>query len=50
MEFDDLQPLRRAGAAKGDDASGPSPEYPQGAGISPNPVTELVADLIESLA
>ncbi|MGH3019008.1 MAG: hypothetical protein ACRDNR_02455, partial [Gaiellaceae bacterium] len=47
VEFDDLQPLRRAGA-RGDEASGPSPEYPQGAGISPNPVTELVADLIET--
>jgi type IV pilus assembly protein PilB len=48
VEFDDLQPLRRAGAERKDEASGPSPEYPQGAGISPNAVTELVADLIET--
>ena len=50
MEFDDLQPLRRAGAGEGERPAEPGaePEYPEGAGISPNPVTELVADLIET--
>jgi type IV pilus assembly protein PilB len=50
VEFDDLQPLRRAGGAQ--DGSGDSDdgarEYPAGAGISPNPVTQLVADLLET--
>jgi type IV pilus assembly protein PilB len=50
VEFDDLQPLRRAGGPE----SGPAEErdsareYPPGAGISPNSVTELVADLLET--
>jgi type IV pilus assembly protein PilB len=48
VEFDDLQPLRRAGAGESPAEPGSEPAYPQGAGISPNPVTELVADLIET--
>ncbi|MGH2713500.1 MAG: hypothetical protein ACRDM7_06370, partial [Thermoleophilaceae bacterium] len=49
MEFDDLQPLRRAGEAEGEaDREGVSPQYPPGAGISPNAVTHLVADLLET--
>ena len=50
MEFDDLQPLRRAGGADGetDGDGGISPEYPPGAGIAPNAVTQLVADLLET--
>jgi type IV pilus assembly protein PilB len=46
VEFDDLKPLRRAGAES--DEPGLTPEFPPGAGISPNPITELVADLIET--
>jgi type IV pilus assembly protein PilB len=50
VEFDDLQPLRRAGetddAADGDERV--RPEYPPGAGIAPNAVTQLVADLLET--
>jgi type IV pilus assembly protein PilB len=49
MEFDELQPLRRTGA--GDDEQAPpgvEPEYPPGAGISTNPIAQLVADLIET--
>ena len=47
MEFDELHPLRRAGAG---DAEGPdvTPEYPPGAGLSTNPIAQLVADLIET--
>jgi type IV pilus assembly protein PilB len=50
VEFDDLQPLRRAGGADGetDGDGGISPEYPPGAGIAPNAVTQLVADLLET--
>jgi type IV pilus assembly protein PilB len=50
VEFDDLQPLRRAGGADGetDGDDGISPEYPPGAGIAPNAVTQLVADLLET--
>jgi type IV pilus assembly protein PilB len=50
VEFDDLQPLRRAGAGEevGREAGGPDPQYPPGAGISPNAVTQLVADLLET--
>ncbi|MGH3047245.1 MAG: GspE/PulE family protein [Gaiellaceae bacterium] len=49
MEFDDLQPLRRAGEAEGEaNREGVSPQYPPGAGISPNAVTHLVADLLET--
>jgi type IV pilus assembly protein PilB len=49
MEFDELQPLRRTGANEGEEAP-PSvePEYPPGAGISGNPIAQLVADLIET--
>jgi type IV pilus assembly protein PilB len=47
VEFDDLQPLRRAGA-EGEEAAADEPrEYPPGAGIQPNAVAELVADLLE---
>jgi type IV pilus assembly protein PilB len=53
VEFDDLQPLRRAGGhegehAKGRDGPGIQPEYPPGAGIAPNAVMQLVADLLET--
>ena len=49
MEFDDLQPLRRAGGAEDEaDKKGVSPQYPPGAGISPNAIAHLVADLLET--
>ncbi|MGH3034661.1 MAG: GspE/PulE family protein [Gaiellaceae bacterium] len=50
MEFDDLQPLRRAGAEEqgGGADPGAEPQYPAGAGISPSAVAQLVADLIET--
>ena len=50
MEFDDLQPLRRAGDDEDAAESGGETkrEYPPGAGISPNAVTQLVADLLET--
>jgi type IV pilus assembly protein PilB len=48
MEFDELQPLRRAGAGDAEETQGVTPEYPPGAGISPNPIAQLVADLIET--
>lgn len=49
MEFDDLQPLRRAGGAEDEaDEKGVSPQYPPGAGISPNAIAHLVADLLET--
>ena len=49
MEFDDLQPLRRAGGAEDEaDREGVSPQYPPGAGISPNAIAHLVADLLET--
>ena len=47
MEFDDLQNLRGV-PAEGEETSSVEPTPPPGAGISPNPVTELVADLIET--
>jgi type IV pilus assembly protein PilB len=47
VEFDDLPNLRRAGADQ-DQTSGPTPEVPPGAGIAPNVVAELVADLLET--
>ena len=47
MEFDDLPNLRRAGADQ-DGTSEPTPEVPPGAGIAPNVVAELVADLLET--
>ncbi|MEX2102712.1 MAG: GspE/PulE family protein [Gaiellaceae bacterium] len=47
MEFDDLPNLRRAGADS-DQGSEPTPENPPGAGIAPNVVAELVADLLET--
>jgi type IV pilus assembly protein PilB len=48
VEFDDLQPLRRAGEAEQGTGESRPREYPSGAGISPNPVTQLVADLLET--
>jgi type IV pilus assembly protein PilB len=48
MEFDELQPLRRSGANEGEEAPGVEPEYPPGAGISTNPIAQLVADLLET--
>jgi type IV pilus assembly protein PilB len=49
MEFDELQPLRRSGANEGEETPpGVEPEYPPGAGISPNAIAQLVADLIET--
>jgi type IV pilus assembly protein PilB len=47
VEFDDLQNLRGV-PAEGEESSSGEPTPPPGAGISPNPVTELVADLIET--
>jgi type IV pilus assembly protein PilB len=47
VEFDDLQNLRGV-PAEGEETSPVEPTPPPGAGISPNPVTELVADLIET--
>ena len=46
MEFDDLPNLRGV-PAEGEETSSVQPTPPPGAGISPNPVTELVADLLE---
>jgi type IV pilus assembly protein PilB len=47
VEFDDLHSLRGVGQS-GEETSPVEPSLPRGAGISPNPVTELVADLIET--
>jgi type IV pilus assembly protein PilB len=47
VEFDDLPNLRGV-PAEGEETSSVEPTPPPGAGISPNPVTELVADLIET--
>jgi type IV pilus assembly protein PilB len=47
MEFDDLPNLRGV-PAEGEETSSVQPSPPPGAGISPNPVTELVADLLET--
>ena len=47
MEFDDLQNLRGTGTS-GEESSSLEPSPPPGAGISPNPVNELVADLLET--
>jgi type IV pilus assembly protein PilB len=47
VEFDDLQNLRGI-SQSGEETSPVEPRVPPGAGISPNPVTELVADLIET--
>jgi type IV pilus assembly protein PilB len=48
MEFDELQPLRRTGASDAEETPDVKPEYPPGAGISPNAIAHLVADLIET--
>jgi type IV pilus assembly protein PilB len=47
MEFDDLQPLRRAGSESQETTGSAPREYPPGAGIPPNAVAHLVADLLE---
>ena len=47
MEFDDLQPLRSAGAGEGD-ATDADPEPHPGAGIAPNAIAQFVADLLET--
>jgi type IV pilus assembly protein PilB len=47
VEFDDLPNLRGV-PAEGEETSSVQPSPPPGAGISPNPVTELVADLLET--
>jgi type IV pilus assembly protein PilB len=47
VEFDDLQPLHGPGVNAGDTSS-VDPVAPPGAGISVNPVNELVADLLET--
>jgi type IV pilus assembly protein PilB len=47
VEFDDLPNLRGV-PAEGEETSSVRPIPPPGAGISPNPVTELVADLLET--
>jgi len=47
VEFDDLPNLRGV-PAEGEETSSARPTPPPGAGISPNPVTELVADLLET--
>jgi type IV pilus assembly protein PilB len=47
VEFDDLPNLRGV-PAEGEETSSVEPSPPPGAGISPNPVTELVADLLET--
>ena len=48
MEFDELQPLRRAGAGESEETPPAEPSYPPGAGISPNAIAQLVADLLET--
>ena len=47
MEFDDLPNLRGV-PTEGEETSSVEPSPPPGAGISPNAVTELAADLIET--
>jgi type IV pilus assembly protein PilB len=47
VEFDDLPNLRGV-PAEGEETSSVEPTPPPGAGIAPNAVTELVADLIET--
>ena len=47
MEFDDLPNLRGV-PAEGEETSSVRLTPPPGAGISPNPVTQLVADLLET--
>jgi type IV pilus assembly protein PilB len=46
LEFDDLQNLPGTGTS-GDESSSLRPKSPPGAGIAPNAVNELVADLLE---
>jgi type IV pilus assembly protein PilB len=47
VEFDDLQNLPGSGTS-GEESSSVEPTPPPGAGIAPNPVNELVADLLET--
>ncbi len=48
MEFEDLQPLRRAGAGDGEESPGIEPQYPPGAGIPENRIAHFVAELLET--
>ncbi|HSE80456.1 MAG TPA: GspE/PulE family protein [Gaiellaceae bacterium] len=48
MEFDELQPLRRAGANDAEETADVQPAYPPGAGLSTNPIAQLVSDVIET--
>ena len=48
VEFDDLPAICAARRPEGEETSSVEPTPPPGAGISPNPVTELVADLLET--
>jgi len=47
VEFDDLQNLQGAGT-NAEEGSSVDPTHPPGAGISPNRINELVADLLET--
>jgi type IV pilus assembly protein PilB len=47
VEFDDLKPLRGVGSDL-DETESVDPQPHPGAGIEPNPVTQLIADLIET--
>jgi type IV pilus assembly protein PilB len=47
VEFDDLQNLQGAGT-NAEEGSSVEPTHPPGAGISPNRINELVADLLET--
>jgi type IV pilus assembly protein PilB len=47
VEFDDLQPLHGPGV-HGEESSSPEAQHPGGSGIAPNPINELVADLLET--
>jgi type IV pilus assembly protein PilB len=48
MEFEELQPLRRAGAGDGEESPGIEPQYPPGAGIPENRIAHFVAELLET--
>ncbi len=48
MEFEELQPLRRAGTGDGEESPGIEPKYPPGAGIPENRIAHFVAELLET--
>jgi type IV pilus assembly protein PilB len=48
MEFEELQPLRRAGTGDGEESPGIEPQYPPGAGIPENRIAHFVAELLET--